>query len=179
MSKYTSNPSNEVGTQLDSTNFKRVPMSSPVRKLEVPDIPGYKMYWFRSEPGRLARALKAGYEFVKPEEVDINNHDLAGNLNDPGVSDLGDRVSVAAQDGVGDNGQYLRLYLMKIKLDWWKQDQELYERERIDPVVHALGGGMIGAGESNESPGDVKNRYQKDKPALPEMFKKKSNPIRT
>ena len=173
------NPSNETGTLSDSPTFDRVPMTAPTRKLEVPPIHGYKMYWFRGEPGRLQRAMRAGYEFVKPEEVEINNFDLAGDLDLPGHTDMGDRVSVAAQDGVGENGQYLRLYLMKIKEEFWTSDQELYEREKIDPVVQALHGGMIGAGESaGEGPGDVKNRYTK-KSTVPDMFKKKSNPIRT
>ena len=167
------NPSNEVGTLNESTNFKRVPMTAPTRKLEVPEIPGYKQYWFRGEPGRLQRALKAGYEFVKPEEVETFNHDLAGDLNLPGHTDMGDRVSVAAQDGAGEDGQYLRLYLMKIKLEWWSEDQALYEKEKIDPMVAALHAGAIGAGADGETPGDVKNRV-KGKTALPEMFKKKT-----
>ena len=167
------NPANEIGTREDNLSFKRVPMTAPTRKLEVPDIPGYKMYWFRGEPGRLQRALKAGYEFVSPDEVEINNFDLSGNLNLPGHTDMGERVSVAAQDGAGDDGQFLRLYLMKIKLEWWTADQELYEKEKIDPMVGALNGGLIGAGEAGETPGDVRNRFKKPN-ALPDMFKKKS-----
>lgn len=178
MSKTFLNPANETGTKADLITFKRVPMTAPTRKLEVPDIPGYKMYWFRSEPGRLQRALRAGYEFVKPEEVDINNFDLAGNLDVPGHSDMGERVSVAAQDGVGENGQFLRLYLMKIKLEWWTEDQEKYEVEKIDPIVESLGAGNIGAGEGGETPGDVRNRYKKAA-QLPAMFKKKPNALRT
>ena len=171
------NPANEVGV-LETSGDGRIPMSTPVRKLEVQDIPGYKLYWFRSEPGRLQRALKAGYEFVKPDEIELNSFDLAGDLALPGMADMGDRVSVAAQDGVGENGQFLRLYLMKIKLEWWNADQAKYETERIDPIVNSLNGGMLGAGESGETPGDVNNRYTKTR-KLPEMFKKKSNPIRT
>ena len=172
------NPANETGTQADSPAFQRVPMTSPTRKLEVPDLPGFKMYWFRSEPGRIQRALKAGYEFVKPEEVDINNFDLAGNLNNPGSTDMGDRVSVAAQDGVGENGQFMRLILMKIKIEWWTEDQEKYEAEKVDPVVASLGAGSIGAGEGGETPGDIRNRYRKGA-QLPDMFKKKSHALRT
>jgi hypothetical protein len=153
-------------------------MTTPIRKLEVPELPGFKMYWFRSEPGRLQRALRAGYEFVKPDEVGINNFDLAGDLALPGMSDMGDRVSVAAQDGIGENGQFLRLYLMKIKLEWWTADQAKYEAEKIDPIVRSLNQGLIGAGEAGETPGDVSNRYTKAG-KLPEMFKKKSSPNRT
>ena len=171
-----SNTANRTGTLTDGST--RVPMTVPQRKLETPEIPGYKQYWFRSEPGRLQRALKAGYEFVKPEEIELNNFDLAGDLALPGMADMGDRVSVAAQDGVGENGQFLRLYLMKIKLEWWEADQAKYEAERIDPIVRSLNGGTLGAGESGETPGDVANRYVKPV-KLPDMFKKKSNPTRT
>jgi hypothetical protein len=168
-----SNVSNEQGTLEESPSFKRIPMTSPTRKLEVPEMPGFKMYWFRGEPGRLQRALRAGYEFVKPEEVDVFSHDLAGNLDLPGHADMGDRVSVAAQDGADDNGQFLRLYLMKIKLEWWTKDQEQYEAEKIDPIVKSLNAGNIGVGEApGEMPGDADQRYQK-KHSIPEMFKRK------
>ena len=171
-------PANEVGTLEGSFAFKRIPMTTPTRKLEVPEIHGYKMYWFRGEPGRLQRALRAGYEFVNPDEINIFNHDLAGDLDLPGQTDMGDRVSVAAQDGAGDDGQFLRLYLMKIKLEWWDADRAQYETEKIDPLVAALQGGTIGAGEGGETPGDVKNRYRKPT-SIPDMFKKKLNPVRT
>lgn len=168
-----SSVANEQGTLEDSPSFKRVPMTSPTRKLEVPEIPGYKMYWFRGDPGRLQRALRAGYEFVKSDEVDLFSHDLAGNLDLPGQTDMGDRVSVAAQDGADDNGQFLRLYLMKIKLGWWTQDQEHYEAEKIDPIVKSMNSGRIGEGEApGELPGDSAQRYQK-KHSIPEMFKRK------
>ena len=177
MTKLNLNPSNERGTLAGSKDFKRIPMTSPTRKLEVPEIPGYRMYWFRGEPGRLQRAQRAGYEFVKPEEIEIYNQDLAGDLNSPGHTDLGDRVSVAAQDGAAENGQYLRLYLMKIKQEWYNADQEQYEREKIDPIVNSIGIGSIGAGEGGEQPGDVPLRYRKPN-TVPDMFKKKSNPVR-
>jgi hypothetical protein len=55
------------------------PMSVGMRRLEVPAIDGYHLHWFRGNPGNLNRALLAGYEFVEPEEVDLNDFDLAGD----------------------------------------------------------------------------------------------------
>ena len=150
----------------------RVPMSVPRARLEVPDIPGYSTYWFRGEPGRLQRAFGAGYEFVHPDEIELNNFDLAGSMDFPGGSDLGDRVSIPAQDGAGPDGQYLRLYLMKIKQEYRDQDQAEYEVKMIDPIVDALKGGQMGAVKSGENPTDQALRYQRNV-KLPDMFTKK------
>lgn len=150
----------------------RVPMTAPQRKLELPDLPGYKVYWFRGDPGRLQRALRAGYEFITPEEVDQNNFDLAGDASSPGQTDMGNRVSVAAQDGADERGQFLRLYAMKIKLEYWNADQEQYEKDRIDPFVRSLTAGRVAAGEGGELPGDTNQRYRRATP-LPKMFIKK------
>jgi hypothetical protein len=171
MTKMNRNPSNATGKLPERAD--RIPMNSPQRKLEVPPIDGYTMYWFRGDPGRLQRAQRAGYEFVRPEEVELNNFDLAGDPSAPGQTDMGDRVSVAAQDGADGNGQFLRLYLMKIKNEYREQDQERYERERIDPIVNALAGGRLGSGEGGEHPGDIPLRYQKPF-QLPKMFTKKT-----
>lgn len=172
MAKNTSseNPAEQVGTSV--TEKTRVPMTAPQRKLELPEIPGYRIYWFRGEPGRIQRALRAGYEFIKPEEVDVNNFDLGGDASLSGQGDLGDKVSVAAQDGVGDNGQFLRLYAMKIKIEYYNADQEKYEKDRIDPFVNALVGGRVSTGDGGEQPGDVQHRYRKPT-TLPKMFTKK------
>ena len=38
----------------------RVPMSLPRMKLQVPDIPGFKLRWMRGETARLEQALAGG-----------------------------------------------------------------------------------------------------------------------
>ena len=158
------NPANEAGTIAERT---RVPMNLPEQKLFVPPIEGYRLYWFRGEPGRLQRAKKAGYDFVRPEEVDLNNFDLGGDLTQSGNSDASERVSMPAQDGAGEDGQYLRLFLMKIKEEWFIEDQIQYEQKKIQPIVDSFMAGTIGAGK-----GDASNRYVKDwKP--PSMFTNK------
>ena len=157
-----------------ASDRERIPMTLPTQKLQVPEIPGYFLYWFRGEPGRLSRAMRAGYEFVGYDEVELNNFDLAGDLTGPGQTDMGNRVSVPAQDGASEDGQYLRLYLMKLKQELRDSDVMQYEEKMIDPFVGALKAGMVGAGESGERPGDVALRYRKAS-KLPDMFTKKSH----
>lgn len=170
MSTEPENPANEPGKR----ERIRAAFALPDLKLSVPPIPGYKLYWFRGEPGRLARAERAGYEYVYSNEVDVNNFDLAGDAFKDGNTDMGERVSLPAQDGVGEDGQYLRLYLMKIKEEYWLEDQAEYEKKRIDPIVAALKAGTTGAGEQGETTGDVAQRYIPRRAApLPEMFTRK------
>lgn len=145
--------------------------NTPDLKLYAPPIDGYVTHWFRGEPGRLQRALMAGWEFVHPEEIQLNNLDLAGDLKMDGNADLGERVSRPAQDGVSEDGQYLRLYLMKLKEEYRQEDQAKYEAEKIEPVVEAFTAGMIT--EDGRPPADANFRYRKKAP-LPEMFRKKA-----
>lgn len=165
------NPASPVPEARD----RRAPMFQPEAKLHVPEgaIPGYKLYWFRGMPGRLAYARRVGFEYVKPEE--IQDHLLGFGFADGpegGNTDMGDRVSVAAQEGVGPDGQFLRLYLMKIKQEWWDEDMVRYTETKIDPIVESLKAGMVEAGSRGESPGDIARRYRR--PAeVPEIFKKK------
>lgn len=146
------NPANEYGT---TTERNRIPMSVPKQSLEVNEIPGYVMYWFADRPGRIQRAQAAGYEFVDPSEVTINNGGFANDVLQSGNSDLGAKISVVG--GRGDNGQAERLYLMKIKREWWEKDQEAVE-VRNEAVAAAIRGGAItgGAGELSD---DKQHRY--------------------
>ena len=66
----------------------RIPMDLPQLKLEVPEIPGYRLYWFRSEPGRIARAERAGYEYVQREEIELNSVGLADDRLADGNTDM-------------------------------------------------------------------------------------------
>lgn len=139
----------------------RVPMSLPVLKLEVPDIPGYHLHWMNGTPSRIGQALKAGYEFVDNDEVDINNFGLADSANKTGNTDLGTRVSVSAGTGLDDFGQEQRLFLMKIRLEYWEADQKALE-SRNESIAASLRGGTVGA----EGPDGGENRY------IPEAHRK-------
>lgn len=143
---------------LGVTDETRIPMSLPHMMLQVPEIPGYVMHWFADRPGRISRALAAGYEYVDPAEVRINNFGLAADLaSESGNTDMGTRVSV--HGGVSEQGGAERLYLMKVKQEWYDKDMQVRE-EAADRQVAALRQGLTGA--EREKLVDATKRYAKN-----------------
>ena len=165
-----SDVANEPALRVRDTNF------DPEQKLHIPEgtIPGYVLYWFRGEPGRISSAIRKGWEWVTPEEISqyIAAVGIGMDLAGGGSSDMGSKVSTAAQEGVGPDGQYLRLFLMKLKKEYWDEDMKRYIEKKIEPIVDAFKSGMVGADTSGEAPGDRKLRYR-PKAETPEMFRKK------
>lgn len=150
---------------------RRIPMSVPVQRLEAPDMPGFHLHWFVGTPERIQRALDGGYEFVDEKELKINNVSLGGDSTASGNTDMGSRVSVVSGQEVGKDGQPTRLILMKIKQEWYEEDQRLVE-ERNEQVAAALRGGHLG--EEHEKAGDARHRYiDKSRTAIPDLFKPK------
>ena len=150
---------------------KRIPMSTPVQKLATPEIPGYHLHWFRSEPSRLERALDGGYEFVDEREMKLNNVSLGTDSAVSGNTDMGSRVSVVSGGELGKDGQPGRLILMKIKQEWYDEDQALLEA-RNTQVRDTLLGGMIGA--EKDRAGDSQHRYvDASRTQIPEFFRTK------
>lgn len=150
---------------------KRIPMSVPVQRLEVPELPGYHLHWFLSTPERLQRAMDGGYEFVDEREMKINNVSLGGDSAASGSTDMGSRVSIVSGQEVGKDGQPTRLILMKIRQEWWDEDQQLIEA-RNTKVRDSLLGGMIGA--EHDKRGDSQHRYvDKARTQIPDFFKPK------
>ena len=134
---------------------KRIPMALPTLKLSVPEIPGYKSYWFRGAPGRIQQALAAGYEFVERDEVELNNYGLANSYDTDGNTDMGTRVSVATGDG-SDGPQNSRLYLMKIKEELWEEDEAEVAKKHEGIAAQMRGDkGFAAAGA------DTTNRYSR------------------
>ena len=88
----------------------RVPFGSNEERLGYEKREGYHRHWFNDSPGRLQRALKAGYKHVLDKET-------------------GKNVSVPV--GVAPNGGVLMGFLMEIPLEWWKKDLALGQ-ERVD-----------------------------------------------
>ena len=155
------NPANDVKVSEIPEGY--IPMSAPVQRLQVPEMPGWKLHWFRGEPGRIARAQRAGYRFVEETEVRVNNFDLGGSKDNSGNTDLGTRVSIEAGE---DDG---RLYLMKVPQELYDYAQKLLGRE-VDSVVDALTSGKVGA-ENDEEASDTANRYVQRKRT--KLFKKR------
>jgi hypothetical protein len=114
-------------------------MSVPRQRLEVPEIPGYHTHWMRGTPDRIAQAHKAGYEYVDQQEVSLANFGVADAGEESLGTDMGSRVSVIAGGGDTDSGQATRLYLMKIREEWWIEDQEGLER-RSEALAQTLRG---------------------------------------
>lgn len=103
-------------------------------KLKVSkQIPGYHLYIFNDEPGRIDSALESGYEFVHPDEI--------GHVGDNVVSrntDITDKVRFLV--GRSATGGPLYGYLMKIKQEWWDEDQAAIQ-DRNNKVDAAVKGG--------------------------------------
>ena len=163
----------QLGSKAGKTNAerKRIPMSVPVQKLEAPDVAGYHLHWFMNSPERIQRALDGGYEFVDEREIKVNSVSLGGDSALSGNTDLGSRVSVISGQEVGKDGQPTRLVLMKIRQEWYEEDQKLVD-ERNAQTANALSGGMLGA--EKETSGDARHRYvDKARTQIPDLFKPK------
>lgn len=157
------NPANENPVSAIPDNF--IPMSAPTQRLQVPERPGYVRYWFRGDAGRIQRAMQAGYTFVHPDSVKVNNFDLGGDFKDSGNTDLGTRVSISAGDDAGKDGSPGRLYLMEVKQELYDHAQAILQ-ERNDQVAQALRAGLLGS--EGEGPADKKARYSKT--GVPDLF---------
>lgn len=112
------NPANK-SQESPGNRRARVPMSVAMRKLEVPEIPGYHSHWIKES--NIPRALAAWYEFVEDSEVPINQRNPGMSTEQSGNTDLGARVSIAA--GIGADSKPERLYLMKLKQEHWLEDR--------------------------------------------------------
>jgi len=106
-------------------------------------IPGYHMHIFNDEPGRIQTAIDGGWEFVTPDEVGgVKDSVTSGN------TDLGDKVRFLV--GTSEKGDGLYAYLMKIKEEWWQEDQDEIQK-RNDRVDDAIRGGVnVASGTSAE-----------------------------
>ncbi len=164
--KTDKNP-NPANTDQGFDESKWVPMSAPVARLHIPDKPGWHRHWFRNEPGRIERAMRAGYRFVDSSEVSVHNTSLSGPAEQGGNTDLGSRVSVAA-GGISDNGQALRLYLMECPQHLYKKNLAMLQ-EDTDNTVTALSAGRGGKDDMNSEGAKTYTRGD-----LPSLFKKKS-----
>jgi hypothetical protein len=145
-------PANSKPVETARKESKRIPMSIPVARLSVPDIPGYHLHWFSGE-SRVQRALQAGYEFVEEDETTVNDRSAAGGEN----QDMGSRVSVFSGDEVDARNQPVRLYLMKLREELWQEDQANYA-DRSKGMLEALN---VGRHDMSNAPtgSDDSHRY--------------------
>lgn len=121
----------EQPKQQERRRERRSSFNGTRQKLSVNyQIPGYHLHIFNdTADGRIQQALDTGYEFVSPEEVGgASTNVISSN------TDLGSKVRYL----VGTNGsEPMYAYLMKIKQEWFEEDQaELQERNnRTDAAI--------------------------------------------
>lgn len=96
----------------------RRPMSTARQRLQTPEIPGWHCHWFKEE--NVPLAIDAYYEFVDKGEVSMNQLNVSLDGASQGT-DLGSRVSLIADKT--ESGSPVRAYLMKIKEEYWLEDQ--------------------------------------------------------
>lgn len=108
----------------------RVPFGGHRRRLHVSyKQDGYVYRWFNDVQDRIQRALDAGYEFVQKKE--------AGQVGDPDAGNRPDGLDSRVSKRVNEN---LTCYLMKIKEEYWSEDQEIKQKE-ADAIDEAIFGG--------------------------------------
>jgi hypothetical protein len=155
----------------------RIPLSGPQRKLEVPKIPGYHLRWFRGTAQRLKQAEQAGFEYVSADEVQLSELSLGGDASKTGNTDMGSRVSVVEGGDVDIGGQAVRMYLMKQKLEHFREDAAILQ-ERNDSIADTLTAayrtGTVGGKDQGETAEDLAQRYVDPKRTrVPELFRRK------
>lgn len=175
MAQRQANPADETNTP-SSEERTRIPFNTIVSRLSVPEIPGYHLHWFNGTPQRIQRARAGGYEFVRDDEVLVNNNVLGSDPAEDGNTDMGTLVSQpAGGDAIDANGQAVRLHLMKIKEELWQADQKALTApgSRLDGVRNALVGGQIG---QENQPGTDRSQVYLDpkRTKIPDFFKRKT-----
>jgi len=80
-------------------------------------IEGFHLHIFNDTPGRIANAQAGGYAFVSPDEVGGTRENVVSRN-----TDIGDKVRfLVGRSEDGKEPAYA--YLMKIKQDWYDEDQ--------------------------------------------------------
>ena len=139
---------------MSRTRRERTPFSASRKRLEVRYVDEdfekkWHPHWFNEQDGRVERAVDAGYEFVKPEEViGVGDREVHS-----GNTDLNSKVSRVV--GRAEGNIPIRAYLMKLRLDWYKEDQAK-KQEVNDLVDKAIRAGRAGGAEVKNRYGDVK-----------------------
>lgn len=157
MAVETVSPANSPSRVTDRT---RIPMSTGQQKLSVPEIPGYHLHWMRGEPERIQQAMAAGYTFVEQNETTQVNLSIGGDAKKSGNTDLGSRISALAGSELGNDGQPLRLYLMKLPQEWHEEDNKAQE-DKSNHIRQALLRGQMGS-EKDTNSSDTQSRYVKE-----------------
>jgi hypothetical protein len=117
-----------VRTAADRPQRKsRKPFGVPRSKLSVEMlIPGYHMHWVNDTPGRIHEATSNDYEFVSPKEVGVEEKDS----------------KIKRLVGTNEDGSAMYAYLMKIREEWYEEDQ-VESQKFQDSIDHQIRNGRI------------------------------------
>lgn len=128
---------------------QRVPFSANRKRLQVDkEFPGFKTRWFNDQDGRIERAEAAGYAFVDRKEIgQVGDKDVAN-----GNTDVNSRVSRVV--GRTRDNQPIRAFFMKIREDWYTEDQSRKE-DTNRMVDEAICAGKAGGADVQNSYGKV------------------------
>ena len=133
---------------------KRIPMSVALRKLEVPELPGYHLHWFLES--RVPRAIQGGYTLVQDGEVPINQRSVGTDSLISGNGDLGGGVKIVGGTAEGGGAEYL--VLMKIPQEWFDEDQAALRNRHNDTIGSIFKGEEI-LGSEKDAEEDEGTRY--------------------
>jgi len=169
MAEREANPASKSNTE-PVAERRRIPAGSPMLRLAVPEIPGYKLYWFTGK--NVPKAIQGWYHHVKADEVELNQVTLGSDTAQSANTDMGSIVSISA-GGFDDNGQAERLYLMKIKKEYWLEDQQAQvgPGSRLDTIRRGVLAGQVGM--EARSVEDRAKVYLGKETNIPDMFKPK------
>lgn len=137
----TATPATDGATRKRRNTFNGTEAKLSVRQ----QIEGYHLHVLTDAGSRIQEAMDSGYEFVRPEEV--------GGVSENVVSrngDLGERIRYLVNPRAQGTEQYG--YLMKIRQEWYEEDQaELQAKNnRIDASIR--GGKVTGENSSFYQP---------------------------
>jgi hypothetical protein len=119
----------------------RVPFGTPTQRFVIPKEDQEKFHYhvfndnWRKEPGRIQRALSAGYELVE--------HDRSGE-----------------SAGTNEDGSEIKGVLMRQPIEMYDADQAVKQKE-IDKVDEQIAGGKFKTGENTYLPsGGIKTEVK-------------------
>ena len=101
-------------TRNESGRGTRVPLGVARSKLAVPARQGFVRRWVNDTEGRMLQAEQGGYQYATDQSLQIGTVDI-DNEN----RDLGARISRVVDKSTGQ-----KAYLMEIKEEFYKEDQE-------------------------------------------------------
>lgn len=116
------------------TRRKRGVFNGSQGKLKVEGtIPGFHLHIMNDDGTRITDATDNGYDFVKPSEISGVSENVVSRNGDLGDSRI--RFLV----GLNKEGQPMYAYLMKIRQEWYDEDQaELQSRnDKIDNAIRS------------------------------------------